>query len=306
MFSTARSAFSLIELIVAVSLMTVIVLGLMAMFTQTQRAFRLGMSQTDVLEAGRMATDMIARELREMTPSDLVGTNQNSANFYAGPINSDNFAPQISPASYVPLQLNMLGNPPQQPERTNTLCNLFFLTRENQTWTGIGYFVRTNGGFQSPWGPVGTLYRVEATNTEYQLQHQSVVSPIFAYFNQTNNVSKIMDGVVDFTIRAYDTNGFLITPVAYGFSPVSPTVRTNYCLAPQNANVAEPSYLFYSNAVPAFVEFDLGILETQTYEQYKSLPTEAARMNFLVNQTGHVHLFRQRIPIRNVDVTAYQ
>jgi hypothetical protein len=29
-------------------------------------------------------------------------------------------------------------------------------------------------------------------------------------------------------------------------------------------------------------------------------------MNYLTNYAGQVHIFRQRIPIRNVDPTAYQ
>ncbi len=49
----SKGAFSLIEIMVAVGLMTIIVLGLLAMFDQTTRAFKVGMGQTDVLESGR-------------------------------------------------------------------------------------------------------------------------------------------------------------------------------------------------------------------------------------------------------------
>jgi hypothetical protein len=41
--------FSLIEIMVTVGLLTFIILGLLLMFNQTQRAFRTGMTQTDVL-----------------------------------------------------------------------------------------------------------------------------------------------------------------------------------------------------------------------------------------------------------------
>src|SRR6185436_10353272 len=61
-------AFSLIEIMVVVVLLSVIILGLMAMFNQTQRAFKLGMNQTDVLEAGRVGTDLIVREMEQLTP----------------------------------------------------------------------------------------------------------------------------------------------------------------------------------------------------------------------------------------------
>src|SRR5216684_552713 len=68
--------FTLVELLVAVTLMTFIVLGLLAMLTTTQRAFRNSLNQTDVQEAGRIATEMISRELEQMTPS-LVGPAKN-------------------------------------------------------------------------------------------------------------------------------------------------------------------------------------------------------------------------------------
>jgi hypothetical protein len=84
-------AFSLIEIMVTVGLLTVIILGLLLMFNQTQRAFRAGMTQTDVLEAGRATMDMLARELEQMTPSqypDRVfssGIRYRVTNFFAEP-----------------------------------------------------------------------------------------------------------------------------------------------------------------------------------------------------------------------------
>ncbi|HPC60329.1 MAG TPA: prepilin-type N-terminal cleavage/methylation domain-containing protein, partial [Verrucomicrobiota bacterium] len=56
-----RSAFSLVEILVTVALLSFIVLGLLAMFHQTQRAFRSSITQTDVLEAGRALTEIIGR-----------------------------------------------------------------------------------------------------------------------------------------------------------------------------------------------------------------------------------------------------
>ena len=48
-----RGAFTLIEIMVTVALLSFIILGLMAMFHQTQRAFRNSITQTDVLEGAR-------------------------------------------------------------------------------------------------------------------------------------------------------------------------------------------------------------------------------------------------------------
>src|SRR3954471_19290395 len=61
--------FSLIEVMVAVAILAVIIVGLLAMFYQTQRAFRTGLTQVDVLENGRAAMEMSGSDLRDVTAS---------------------------------------------------------------------------------------------------------------------------------------------------------------------------------------------------------------------------------------------
>ena len=56
---------------------------------------------------------------------------------------------------------------------------------------------------------------------------------------------------------------------------------------------------FMSNALPAYVELELGVLEPVALKQYQALSAKAAA-DFLSRQAGKVHLFRQRIPIRTV------
>jgi hypothetical protein len=56
------------------------------------------------------------------------------------------------------------------------------------------------------------------------------------------------------------------------------------------------------------VELQLGILEQPSFERYNSIGAAPARLAYLQREeiSGRVHLFRQRIPIRNVDPSAYQ
>ena len=61
----------------------------------------------------------------------------------------------------------------------------------------------------------------------------------------------------------------------------------------------------FSNTVPASVEVELGVMEDAVLQRAEGL-SGAAQMNYLSNQAGQVHLFRQRVMIRNVDRTAYQ
>ena len=54
----ASHAFTLIEVLVVVVLMSFIILALMAVFNGTQTAFRASITQTDVLEGGRDAMEI--------------------------------------------------------------------------------------------------------------------------------------------------------------------------------------------------------------------------------------------------------
>ena len=294
------TAFSLIEILVVVALLSVIILGLVAMFGQVQRAFRVGMTQVDVLEGGRAAADLVARDLVAITPG------------YQHPANAVNFYARLPDTA--PLVQPLPGG--SGPGRTNLLHEIFFLTRENQTWSGVGYFVRTNdalGNFNFPGGSVGSLYRFSTNYSDANFR-QNAGASIRDYNyalghewrgtaqNHSNIVSKIMDGVVHFKVTAFDTNGVRI-------------VQNLRADAPTNSNIIYPSsfaagevklYEFYSNAVPASVEFELGILEQRALERYNSIPPGAARANYLKDQAAKVHLFRMRVPVRNVDPVAYQ
>jgi len=268
----ACSAFSLIEIMVVVSLMTVIVLGLMAMFGQTQRAFRSSMTQVDVLATGRATMDLLARELEQITPSYGAHT----TNFY---VTRANFTP---PALIQPLP----GTTPTET-RTNVLEEFFFLTRENQQWTGTGYLVsRPNEG-------VGTLYRFH-TNAP-----ATAIGNLSSYFKNSalTNLNRIADGVVHLRVRAYDTNGYALLPI---------NSRSNITVRFDNGVPGNYFYFFTNNAVPAYLDVELGILEERTLERVRSIGNQTAKRTFLENHAGQVHLFRQRVPVRNVDPTAYQ
>ncbi len=207
-----------------------------------------------------------------------------------------------SPLSYTPLIQPLPGS---SAPRTNVVEDLFFLIRGNQTWTGIGYFVRNTNSFFDPAGvgPVGTLYRFEmSTNAVQFAQHPD---GLFNTYLTATNASRILDGVVHFRVRAYDIDGRWLTN---NYNSFKNTTNANMDIRLSSVAPGEVGYgAFYSNAVPASVELEIGILETRVVEQVKAIGIPAAQQNFLQNsnQAGHVHLFRQRIPIRNVDPAAY-
>jgi hypothetical protein len=280
-------AFTLVEVLVAVSLLSVIVLGLMMMFNQTQKAFRLGMMQTDVLENGRLTTDLLSRELEQITP----GNSQFSTSFVA----------ELAPPTRLgmtptPVQLDLPPSPTLT--RTDMLQQIYFVTHENQSWKAIGYLVDT------PQKGLGTLYRFEFPT--YRTNQPDGLMRVFdndaqALYNSGNvssNLRRIMDGVVVLNTRLYDTAGYEINQVSNTCK--NATVFTELALA------NKPRAQFFSNAVPAYVEFELGVLEPSVLEKYKSIPVPAIQAQFLKDQISHVHVFRQRVAVRNVDPSAYQ
>jgi hypothetical protein len=60
-----------------------------------------------------------------------------------------------------------------------------------------------------------------------------------------------------------------------------------------------------SNVVPASVEVELGVLEDAVLQRAEGM-SSTAQMNYLSNHVGQVHLFRQRVLVRNVDPSVYQ
>src|SRR5437588_8903404 len=66
-----RRAFTVVELLVAISVMTLIVLVLYGLFDQVQRALRGNVAQVDVLEGGRSATQLMAGDLEQMEAGSL-------------------------------------------------------------------------------------------------------------------------------------------------------------------------------------------------------------------------------------------
>jgi prepilin-type N-terminal cleavage/methylation domain-containing protein len=277
-----RHAFTLVEILVVVVLLSLIVVALMAVFNGTQAAFRASVTQSDVLEGGRSVMGLLKGDLESLTPAYLNQTNF-VPNFYAAV--SNNFTQPLTGSSY---------------SRTNVTQDVFFITRENQTWNGVGYFVRSNLPYSGLVGAPGVLYRFETNYSVAQFaQNPNVFFTAYDLarrgINPTNGVSRLLDGVMTFKVRAFDTNGFWI--------------MTNHMniVATNTAFGEVAQYDFYSNALPASLEIELGVLEDRALQRIESLGGSfQVQTNYLAQQAGKVHLFRQRIPIRSVDPSAYQ
>ena len=292
-----RRGFTLVELLVVLALLSLISFVLMAVFSTTQRAFRAGLTQTDSLESGRAVMNLIAGDMETMTPSYCFSNTYAPVNFFV----STNLL--TSPPS--PLYQSLVGSP-DGALRTNVLENFFMLSKASlngvPSWIGTGYFVNSN----EPDGTLYPLYRFYmTTNAMAGAIGVSNLFNAFSAFQYTNAGvwSHLMDGVVNLTVRAYDTNGVWVTNGYYNGSSFSAIPVQNVIF--WTTSVGETGCAFYSNAVPASVQVTLGTIEDRTLQHAEGL-SGANQSNYLANSAGQVHLFTRRVWIRNVDPTAYQ
>jgi hypothetical protein len=106
---------------------------------------------------------------------------------------------------------------------------------------------------------------------------------VLASIDKDPDFHHVADGIVHFRLEAYDSDGVLIT-------------QTN------NPDVKLINgYSFSNRAVPAYLDLELGILEPEALDRFNARAfSYAMPAEFLTNQVGRVHLFKKRIPIRNV------
>jgi len=298
--------FSLIEIMLVTVLLSLIVLALMAVFNSTQTAFRASVTQSDVLEGGRATMDMMANDLRQMAPSG--GANAtlpvppNPPAFLTGQFINQPVNFWLSPPT-VTINQSLIGVSNNQ-YRTNQVQSFFILSYQNQTWKGVGYFVDTNStSFIYP------LYRYDSSvmpgrPTPYQIFTNFMWLFAFEPIGDTNiYIHHLLDGVVHLNVRAYDPNGFALTN-GYGLNQPVVVQNTTFYF-PVGGEV---SLFMCSNTLPAAVEIQLGVLEDRTRSRATSfgLSSSMNYSNYLSQQVGKVHLFRQRVTIPNADPTTYQ
>jgi type II secretory pathway pseudopilin PulG len=281
-----RAAFTLVEVLVVMTLLSFIVIALMGVFNSTQAAFRASLTQTDVLESGRAAMNLITGDLRAMSPS--LGGSNGAVNFYAG-----NNSVQLGSGA-TPLIQPLIAS---SKSRTNVLQNFFILSRENQTWTGTGYFVNPTAT-----NAINPLYRFSMSMSASAFNSPAQLYTNFLNAALTNQQywSRLVDGVVTLRVRAYNPDGVWLTD---GYFTRPSGLVKNVRFAP--ADWGEVGFTMYSNALPAAVEIELATLEDRTLQRAESRPMGPLRNQYLAEQSSKVHIFRQRVAIPNVDPAAY-
>lgn len=324
--STARRrAFSLLELLVAVGLLGLIVLALYAMFDQTQRALHASIGQVDVMEGGRSAMDLIARDLaRAQSPSLPATMGSPSVTNINLAIRKRNFA---RPAGGI-------FQPPGVDDtlhRDVPLNELYFQTQlQGNRWTAVGFFVAGSAGANLlPDETLGTLYRYQDPLTEAPRGTDAArrFSWFYSYNGAANknvagnqrsrqkegfieesyrrtNSTRLIDNVLFFRVLPFASSGIPVDvnlatdPKYFGFftnASAAGIMLTNLVSEPPDIKTTTT---FVNNAMPAAVEVELGVLSPRLWTQYTNQANSELKVNFLAKHSADILIFRQRIPLR--------
>ena len=286
-----RRAFSLIEVMVAVSLLAFIIVGLLAMFFQVQRAFRAGTAQADIMEGGRATMSLLVRDLQEMTACRLFDT----ANCVIKPSTRIDGTPLDATVNPTYQDIPTI---PTGSRRTNWFQDISFMSRVNDKWMATSYRVvfGENG--------VGTLYRFAEETDRWTLfnENSNAVRNLnlmasAPYGSYSNDYHRLVDGVVSFDVRAYDTNGLAFPDIDPLNAPANPNIRWSPNIRVENN---ESRFEFYNNELPAYVDIELAILEPSTLAKFRGREdiSQAQALEYLQRQIGRTHVFRQRVAIR--------
>ncbi len=299
-----RRAFSLIELLLAVSLMTLILYGLYTIFSQTQQALRMNVNQADVLGVSQGAVELLVSDLQRAGAS---GGYYGRPHFTTGMQTNS-----VAPFAAKPLVQELADG----SQRINFLNELFFLKRDEAGWSAVGYFVSSSRHFAvDPLAPreisYGTLYRCRIQSSkrrvsaalleEFHERYRKVRTSRQGHRLPGVSVQPLIDGVVHFRIVPVDSSGAAMT--YWTNSPTAELANTNYQAAVlvrdlwKKPIAGETRSLFTGHALPAFCDLEIGILEPDALGRVRAMGSSQLADDYLRRQPGDVHLLRRMVPL---------
>ncbi len=307
------SAFSLLEMLVSMGILSLLVLALFSLFNQTQKALLANVTQSDVMENGRSIIDLLVRDLVRARPAGL------GSNFIFLP-GTTNIQEVVNPAPNLVVLRTTAGiaNPTAKQlftdgwRRDALMHDLFYLAEQRPgQWTGAGLFV-ADEDTRFPDHGLGTLYRYEDIQP-VSLRGARAADRVWDLYNRffgtsgnglnyrlsPTNSSRLIDGVVFFRVTPFGALGEALDQTLRAQTNIFPN-PPDVLIGPDNTipyNLSATQ--FRGRAFPSALELELGVLPTELLERYRALPQtpDTIRARFLINNAANILVFRQRIPM---------
>lgn len=187
-----RRAVTILELLIAVSLISFIVLALYKMFDQTQEQMRRAVREVDKFESGRSAAELLRRDLSQLVAAySPLGIN--ALNFYTG-------------TNWSTTAFGMTNNGTNV--HMNNLDDVYFLAFDAEAtptnWMAMRYWVADSAApVSNVTAGLGTLYRWATNANRYSTNFQGNINYATS--------QRVADNVVHFRVVG-TTNGFAVPP----------------------------------------------------------------------------------------------
>jgi len=266
-FRPSARAVTVLELLVAVSLISFIILALYQMFDRTQTQMRKAVREVDKFETGRAAAHLIQRDVSQMAAGHSAA-GMLAVNFYT--------STNLSAGSFA--MINNGTNVVQQ----NLLQDLYFISLDPAAtpfnWMGVSYRVADpNDPTQPAAYGLGTLWRWTTNANRFD---QSLQNRLFLQLPPPAYWQRVADNVIHFRVTAI-TSGL-------------PVMATNVAVP-----TATWAAVLTNHALPSYVEVELGFVDNRTAERARVyLPNINLAKTYLATNVDAVHMFHLHVPIR--------
>jgi hypothetical protein len=299
--SFQRRAFTLVEILTALAITTIIVIALVSMFNASTKALQVANRQTDIWESARATFGILKREIGEVTAGGLPErVHLFSAN---------------DPAAFYELAI------PNLPRPTPILRkDIYLLTRENDQWTA-NVFLLGRDRQSDPDSAVATLYHYRKSypavtafdDNQLDIDVNLGVPPLKlplplaqARDALDKNLDDLADGrPPDGTVNAMAKGIVHLQLVAYAADGRAFTNSLELAALPDDHYNVRDTLWFQGDILPASLDLEMFVLEPDRIEEFRAQAGPIARQLYLEKHINSIQLFRTRIPIRR-DLLARQ
>lgn len=309
--STRRTlrAFTLIEILTAVAITTIIVFTLVSMFNTSARALREANRQTDVWEAARATFGILERGISEVA----AGGATNRINL---------FAATAPPTIHLGINNGTFG----EVGTDLRLEDIYVLSRDNNDWLVNVYMAGRQQKSDLPTTPLRTLYRYQARypavnpdGTILPIDYANIADSNHAFNKALDALEQYLDdkanGVQpagDISVMADGIVHLRLVPYAHDGRAYTNNADLNLSqpeLDSLEHYVDADTIRFWGNDLPASLDLEMFVLAPDRIQEFRaqtgSQKGVASTTLYLQSHLSSLELFRTRIPIHR-DLLATQ